>query len=212
VRACVRCGRVLGEDDDAIRVFMVGQHKPLPGRFMCSECGARGMNVVTHDDTEQTALEYAGTSGFAAGSPSSEASVRSADVAGVTARRQRMALRMAAAGALNGVTVAELRSRAGMHHGSASSALSNLHKAGRLERLAERRGRCAIYVLPEYVNERMTEPQGHRGHALLDRMAAVLREFVPDGGCLEHPDTPGAGCVICRVAWVLAQYDDTQPE
>jgi hypothetical protein len=45
----------------------------------------------------------------------------------------------------------------GSHHGSASGALSALHKAGRIARLTLRRDRYHVYVLPEYVHGRPTE-------------------------------------------------------
>lgn len=57
-----------------------------------------------------------------------------------------------------GITVKELREKTGWHHGVASSVLSVLHKDGRLARLTERRDRCAIYVLPQYADDRETAP------------------------------------------------------
>lgn len=45
-----------------------------------------------------------------------------------------------------------------LHHGQASSVLSVLHKEGRLARLTEKRERCAVYVLPEYVGDRAAAP------------------------------------------------------
>jgi hypothetical protein len=48
-------------------------------------------------------------------------------------------------------------------HGSVSRVLSDLHKAGLLCRLSEVRNRCKVYVLPEYVGGRETEPHGGRG-------------------------------------------------
>lgn len=75
-----------------------------------------------------------------------------------------------------GVTVAELRYFYGWHHGRASSTLSTLHKAGKIARLNERRGRCKVYVLPENVNGRETEPYERQKHALTaSETAAVAR-------------------------------------
>jgi hypothetical protein len=41
-----------------------------------------------------------------------------------------------------------------------SGSLSSLHKEGRIVRLREKRQRCHVYVLPEYVGERDIEPFG----------------------------------------------------
>ena len=57
-----------------------------------------------------------------------------------------------------GITVAEVREKLGLHHGSASSALSFLEKEGHLVRLAERRGRCHLYVVSGAVHGRPVAP------------------------------------------------------
>lgn len=99
-------------------------------------------------------LEYAGTSGHAEPDTSAAATVH-ADLEGITAKAQRYALIIAQQQREHGVTVAELRETQGnVHHGRVSSALTNLHKAGRLVALRERRGHCGVYVLPEYVDGR----------------------------------------------------------
>lgn len=60
---------------------------------------------------------------------------------------------------MDGRTVAELRrSLPQMHHGSISSALTNLHRAGMLVCLTEKRERCHVYVRPEFVNGRSFRP------------------------------------------------------
>lgn len=102
----------------------------------------------------QASLGYNNTSGHQAADTSADG-VRHADVTGITAKAQRYALIMATQAGAYGVTVAELRERNGMvHHGRISAALTNLHKAGRLAALRERRGHCGIYVLPEFVEGR----------------------------------------------------------
>lgn len=55
-----------------------------------------------------------------------------------------------------GLTVKELRDLTGWHHGMASSALSNLHREEFVVKLAERRDRCGIYVLPRWAGDRPT--------------------------------------------------------
>jgi hypothetical protein len=49
-----------------------------------------------------------------------------------------------------------------MHHGQASSALSVLHKAGRIVRLAEKRNRCHVYVMPNEAVGRVVQPHGRK--------------------------------------------------
>lgn len=58
----------------------------------------------------------------------------------------------------HGVTWKDLADISGWHHGQASAALTNLHIEGRIVRLAAKRNRCHIYVLPEFVMGRDTLP------------------------------------------------------
>jgi hypothetical protein len=104
------------------------------------------------------ALPYAGTEGFA-GSETSKQAALDAVIHGTASKRQRYILILAGRAKERGITVAELRD-ASLHHGRVSGALSVLHKTGKLARLSESRGRCKIYVLPEYVDGRITEPHG----------------------------------------------------
>lgn len=106
-------------------------------------------------------LPYAGTSGWS-GSDTSRARALEADASGVTGRRQRDTLALLDRVGPWGVTWAELSRLLGCHHGTASGVLSVLHKTGRIARLAERRDRCKVYVRPEYVSDRETEPHGRR--------------------------------------------------
>lgn len=97
------------------------------------------------------------TSGHSGSDTSRERAERE-DKAGITQRRQNETLAYVASFGIDGVTVVDLREITGWHHGQASSALSTLHKAGRLDRLKERRDRCAIYVHPDYTAGRETAP------------------------------------------------------
>jgi hypothetical protein len=105
-----------------------------------------------------TALPYDGTEGYA-GSQTSKDRAVSDVVTGTASKRQRYILILASQAKERGITVAELRD-ASLHHGRVSGALSVLHKVGKLVRLSEVRGRCKVYVLPEHVNGRPTEPHG----------------------------------------------------
>ncbi len=118
-------------------------------------------------------LPYAGTSGWS-GSESSRARAAADDSTGATAHRQSVVLRSLGAAGHAGLTWRELSGQTGWHHGQASGALSALHKSGRIARLREARGRCKVYVLPQFADGRPTEPHGHRrGAAEAERMAVL---------------------------------------
>ena len=104
----------------------------------------------------EPSLSYAGTSGNVNVDTSRDATIH-ADLTGITNKAQRYVLTMAGMMREKGVTVIELRERNGaVHHGRVSAALTNLHMAGRLVRLQDRRLRSHIYVLPEFANGRET--------------------------------------------------------
>lgn len=100
-------------------------------------------------------LPYGGTSGWS-GSESSRDRASKADASGLTSDRQRQTLDIVRRAGIDGITWQELSSQTGWHHGTASGALSVLHRDRRLARLSERRGRCQIYVLPENILGRET--------------------------------------------------------
>lgn len=81
---------------------------------------------------------------------------------GTLQQRQQEVLNMVARKRFAGATWREVSSTLGLHHGQASGALSNLHKGGRVVRLTQKRGKCAIYVYPEYVEGRSVAPYGRR--------------------------------------------------
>lgn len=109
-------------------------------------------------------LGYAGTSGHSGGATSEERARRE-DSDGTTTRRQKEVIDWLGTTRTFGMTWREFSAITGMHHGQASGALSNLHKAGKIARLTERRNRCFVYVLPEYVESRETQEHGHRGRS-----------------------------------------------
>jgi len=98
---------------------------------------------------------YAGTSGWS-GSETSRDRAVSQDKDGTTKNRQSETMRLVLASKYYGMTWKELSEATGWHHGSASGVLSVLHKAGFIERLTDRRSKCAIYVGLESVNGRKT--------------------------------------------------------
>jgi len=100
-------------------------------------------------------LPYAGTSGWS-GSETSQERAINADASGETSENQAFTLKALEEAESNGLTWQELSNRTGWHHGKSSGALSNLHKAGHIARLIERRGRCQIYVALNHVQGRET--------------------------------------------------------
>ena len=131
---------------------------------VCAECGndlaAEGHALCLDCLEALGTYPYDGTSGYAAGSPSSEDRARQDDASGVTAARQVQALTLITDHGVGGLTWRELADATGMHHGQASAVLSVLHKTGRLARLADRRGRSSVYVTPELVDGRDTQAHG----------------------------------------------------
>lgn len=114
------------------------------------------MRVQKREPIFHPELPYAGTSGHS-GSETSLGRVIREDSDGTTAKRQLETLRILAHRGEFGVTWKELSELTGLHHGSASGVLSVLHLAEKIERLAEIRNRCKVYILPEFVNGRNTE-------------------------------------------------------
>lgn len=140
----------------------------------------------------EPSLPYAGTSGNVNVDTSRDATIH-ADVTGITAKAQRYALILAAQRGATGITVVELREVHGsLHHGRISGALSDLHKAGRLVALRERRNHCGVYVLPEYVEGREARP-------FRPNRRVVDQEVIAET-LLEHPQTIPPGGVR-DVAW-----------
>lgn len=100
------------------------------------------------------------TSGHA-GSDTSRERAEQADRTGLTGERQLQALAELVKAESSGLTWAEFGQIASLHHGASSGTLSGLHKAGRIIRLSERRGGSKVYVHPDYVRGRDTEPAGN---------------------------------------------------
>lgn len=109
----------------------------------------------------QPELPYAGTSGHS-GTNTSRERARQSDSSGQTGRRQKQTLNFMFERFTLGVTWKELSDELNLHHGSASGVLSVLHLVGKIERLAETRNRCKVYVLPDFVQGRATEARKQR--------------------------------------------------
>jgi len=158
--------------------------------------------------SDEPALPYAGTEGFA-GSDTSRARAVQDVVSGTASKRQRYVLILAERARERGITVAELRD-ASLHHGRVSGALSVLHKVGKLARLTESRGRCKVYVLPDYVNGRPTEPHGvvHKADKETLEAAAMVEAWLTR---FENLDTlfdvdVGRDLPMDEAMWRLVNY------
>jgi hypothetical protein len=130
---------------------------------------------------------------------------RAQDQAGITGRRQRLVLDFVHQRGDHGATWHEVSEHLGMHHGSASAALSNLHRGNRLARLSVTRRQSRVYVDPVFVNDRDTEPAGiTKTTALLDEMADLLGRRP----MCTHGPLPIDGCWSCEARAVLQHYDN----
>ena len=105
------------------------------------------------EDLTLPVTPYAGTSGWSGSETSKDRAIQN-DKDGTTSKRQQDTLCDLFDAGYYGLTWYELAKIQEVHHGSASGALSVLHKAGLIVRLKERRNKSAIYVLPKYVNGR----------------------------------------------------------
>jgi DNA-binding MarR family transcriptional regulator len=74
-----------------------------------------------------------------------------------------------------GCTWKELADEMGTHHGTASGALSSLHKVKEVARLSDKRNGSSIYVLPRYINGRkyVAYRSSAAKRALLDLIAQL---------------------------------------
>lgn len=72
---------------------------------------------------------------------------------------------------VEGQTWRDVATALSAHHGVASAALSHLHKLGHIARLSETRLRCHVYVHPDFVDGRQTEPYGGRPKVVSDALA-----------------------------------------
>lgn len=149
----------------------------------CRHCPLPKAHPI-HAEPALPELPYAGTSGWSGSETSHERAV-SEDESGTTTERQGRVLAILAAAGRVGATWREVADSTGWHHGQASGALSVLHKRDRVARLAERRNKCQVYVLPEYVDGRETKPHG-RAVLTPEETAALdeVHEAIEDGAPL----------------------------
>lgn len=128
-------------------------------------------------DKDLPITPYAGTSGWS-GSDASRERAEDEDATGVTTQRQKLVLSTVHSRGEHGLTWRELAASTGWHHGQATGALSNLHKAGLICRLKdEKRDRCSVYVLPEQVVGREVAAQGRKDGTPVSGLVAQNRDL-----------------------------------
>lgn len=143
-----------------------------------------------------------------AGSETSRDRAVSADADGRTANLQHRVLGLLAEHGQTGATWTEVAGALGLHHGSASSALSTLHKAGFAARLTEVRNQCKVYVLAEYVNEREVETPGQSSTTrMLDQAICLLTRLTP---CPDHSPFVQQDCLRCEAHELVKRYRVTR--
>jgi hypothetical protein len=119
-------------------------------------------------------------------------------------KRQMLAALLASAGDF-GITVKHLELVTGWEHGSASGALSNAHRDGRVARLSDdyKQDGLTVYVDPRFVGDRQTVPYRLNQQGLVDLMAAALRRQYR--GCNHKRINPT--CKQCEIEDLLDRYD-----
>lgn len=122
-------------------------------------------------------LPYAGSSGWS-GTDTSRERAEHMDSTGKTADNQKLTLALLEIKDIKGVTWKDLADWYGWHHGTASGVLSALHKADKIVRLVDRRDKCRIYVLPEYVQgRRFDAPRRNMPSKEVFEMLIELRKY-----------------------------------
>jgi hypothetical protein len=136
----------------------------------------------------KASLPYGGTAGSSGSTASAEAAEREATDGTMADRQARILQALALAGPM-GRTVVDLRDGGANHHGKTSSALTALHKDGRINRLTERRDRSSVYVLPEHTEGRAHVPPGANKETAAKHLSAPDVEFVAKVAANVRPRT-----------------------
>lgn len=120
------------------------------------------------------------------GSSGSSTSAERAVAETLSPRRAKVYAFVSSKGAW-GATVAEVERGLGIGHGSASGALTVLHRGGDLTRLTWRRNRQEVYVLPQHVNGREEAPyRPNTGKARIAELEQALSSARQASDDLHH--------------------------
>lgn len=161
--------------------------------------------------TVQPELPYGGdshpNSGWS-GSDTSRERAEEADASGATGARQLATLAVLERARARGATWVEVNDELNLGHGPISGVLSNLHNVGLIARLVGKRNRCKVYVLPEHVGGRLTEPYGRTStKELMVDMYDVLRSYSP---CMFHLAVDAERnpeCRLCKITVLIKRYE-----
>lgn len=138
-----------------------------------------------------TMVEYPNGHGSGhAGNATSRERQEREDAVGLTRSRQAKALDLLLQAGAHGLVVAEVEHLLDVGHGQASSALSHLHRAGRVVRLTDRRNTQELYVHPDYVNGRKESPYNPRTQRKHPRFHSdtTVMEAMDRAGITNHPE------------------------
>lgn len=163
-------------------------------------------------DPFEPALPYDGTEGFV-DRPTSKDRARAEATSGRSATRQESIVALLRRRGARGATwrEASLAIESREHHSGFTSSLSTLHAAGKVAALTEERDHCAVYVLPEYVGERPTQPRAYVRRRAAKPTAAVRAaadRLEKWAGNAEHSlflDVPDLGDLRALIAYVREQ-------
>jgi hypothetical protein len=147
---------------------------------------------ILSDDESGASLPYNGSSGWS-GTDTSKDRADHADSSGETRDKQQTVKNVLRTRGSHGITWKELADKTGWHHGTASGALSVLHKDGKIARLTMKRDKCRVYVLPEHVYGRETDAQGRKPKRTYEQGLRDAMEVIY-GDC-HH--TKYVGCQPC---------------
>lgn len=122
--------------------------------------------------------EYNGTGGYVERPASKQRAQREARDGTLSKRQQSISVLLIDAGK-DGMTWKQIAEQLGLHHGQASGALSNMHKAGVIFMLRQQRDRCHPYVHKAYVkwwddSKRFDEPAKTRAGERNDLVEQLL--------------------------------------
>lgn len=125
-------------------------------------------------------MTYNGTGGHEAGSDTSQERAEQEAADGTLSKRLTDVLTRIEHGGVHGATWFEVAQSLDLHHGSASSALTILHRQGRIARTKRRRGRSKVYVTPHNALNDTLEPYVPRAKNAQDEIT-VLRDRIDRG-------------------------------
>jgi len=116
---------------------------------------------------------YDGTAGYSGTDTSEERARREVENGSLSFRLHEVKMLLVRRG-FHGATSSEVEDQLRIHHGQASSALTNLHKSGLIARTAHRRDGSKVYKDPSYLlpHDRL-ETYVPRGQKQADRIAEL---------------------------------------